>query len=527
MKTVKKSLVIVMALLMLLCTVPMVGAVDEAEKIFDYEFTNFGVKIYGLLDNTLEEVVVPDTIEGRPVKELSDGAFWKDEFKKIVLPDTLESIGAYAFFQCENLESVHIPDSVLYIKEQAFSECPALKDLTISKNIRYLGKEVFNGCTAPATISFPDDAYSIGDWSLYRFIGLTSVTLPSNLERINAGLFSNCFNLKSIDIPDTVTSIGHAAFDSCTFTSITIPDSVTEMDTMVFGDCASLTDVKLSKSLTEINDYTFIGCTGLTEFVVPDNIKHIGEFAFSDCYNLKSVVFPEGLISIGTEAFRSCFALKSVTIPASVETIGEEALGCSWYEPKKMEDFVIYGYAGTAAEEYANENGFKFIALPVGTEFGGNDKDVGVIAPDGAYNGDVTVEAKEIFEGTNYNYLINSGYKFKLYDITTVVDGSTAQPNGSVWVKAPLPQGFDAENIAVYYIGSNGEKGKMNSFVKDGYIYFEASHFSNYAIVDESPITCSHICHRTGIAKFFYKIALLFWKMFKINKTCTCGVAHY
>ena len=38
---------------------------------------------------------------------------------------------------------------------------------------------------------------------------------------------------------------------------------------------------------------------------------------------------------------------------------------------------------------------------------------------------------------------------------------------------------------------------------------------------------CNHICHKKGIAAFFYKIARFFWKMFKINKTCDCGIDHY
>ena len=38
---------------------------------------------------------------------------------------------------------------------------------------------------------------------------------------------------------------------------------------------------------------------------------------------------------------------------------------------------------------------------------------------------------------------------------------------------------------------------------------------------------CSHICHKSGIAKFFYKILRFFWKLFKINKVCDCGFEHY
>ncbi|MDD6527412.1 MAG: InlB B-repeat-containing protein [Oscillospiraceae bacterium] len=38
---------------------------------------------------------------------------------------------------------------------------------------------------------------------------------------------------------------------------------------------------------------------------------------------------------------------------------------------------------------------------------------------------------------------------------------------------------------------------------------------------------CSCRCHKTGLNKFIYKIVLIFWKLFRINKTCACGVAHY
>ncbi|MDD7292237.1 MAG: hypothetical protein PUG83_01790, partial [Clostridiaceae bacterium] len=38
---------------------------------------------------------------------------------------------------------------------------------------------------------------------------------------------------------------------------------------------------------------------------------------------------------------------------------------------------------------------------------------------------------------------------------------------------------------------------------------------------------CSCMCHKTGFMGFIYKIASFFWKMFKTNKYCSCGAAHY
>ena len=39
--------------------------------------------------------------------------------------------------------------------------------------------------------------------------------------------------------------------------------------------------------------------------------------------------------------------------------------------------------------------------------------------------------------------------------------------------------------------------------------------------------TCNCLCHGTGIKGFLYKIALFFWKIFKMNKSCACGTVHY
>ena len=65
-------------------------------------------------------------------------------------------------------------------------------------------------------------------------------------------------------------------------------------------------------------------------------------------------------------AFVDCPNLKSVIIPSSVSLIAYRAFGYVFDNESrlvKMEDFTIYGYEGTIAETYANENGFTFIPL--------------------------------------------------------------------------------------------------------------------------------------------------------------------
>ena len=93
-------------------------------------------------------------------------------------------------------------------------------------------------------------------------------------------------------------------------------------------------------------------------------VTSIGDYAFSDCSSLTSVTIPDSVTSIGYSAFDGCSSLKSVTIPKSVTEMGGYAFGYNrdnnTYEYEKIDGFTIYGEKGTAAEKYANDNGFKF-----------------------------------------------------------------------------------------------------------------------------------------------------------------------
>ena len=94
-------------------------------------------------------------------------------------------------------------------------------------------------------------------------------------------------------------------------------------------------------------------------------MTEIGWYAFEGCSSLKSVTIPNSVTSIGSWAFEDCSSLKSVTIPKSVTEIGEYAFGYNrdnnTYEYVKIDGFTIYGEKGTAAEQYAKDNGFKFV----------------------------------------------------------------------------------------------------------------------------------------------------------------------
>ena len=159
-----------------------------------------------------------------------------------VIPNSVTSIGQYAFSGCTGLTSITIPDSVTTISGYAFNGCTGLTSITIGNSVTSIDNYAFNGCT-----------------------GLTSVTIPNSVTTIGSGAFQGCTGLTSITIGNSVTTIGQLTFYSCSgLTSITIPNSVTTIGNQAFYHCSGLTSITIGNSVTTIGTNVFNGCTSLT-----------------------------------------------------------------------------------------------------------------------------------------------------------------------------------------------------------------------------------------------------------------------
>ena len=246
------------------------------------------------------------------------------------IPNSVTSIGSYAFKDCSSLTALTIPNSVTTIGNSAFFSCKSLTSLTIPDSVTSIGEWAFSGCECLASLTIPDSVTSIGEWAFYRCESLTSLTIPNSVTSIEEWAFSGCECLTSLTIPNSVTSIGMGAFGDCSsLTSLAIPDSVTFIGYCAFYKCKSLTALTISASVTTIGDSTFSGCSSLTSLTIPDSVTSIGNWAFEDCSSLTSLTIPASVSSIGVRAFLNCSSLISLTIPESVTSIGASALrGC-------------------------------------------------------------------------------------------------------------------------------------------------------------------------------------------------------
>ena len=522
---------------------------------------------------------------GNGVTSIADYAFYNCTcLTSVTIPDSVTSIGSHAFDNCTGLKSATIGNGVTSIAYYAFYNCTCLTSVTIPESVTNIEYDAFYGCTGLTKVNISD----LAAWCKILFRGsdsnplyyaknlyidgelATAITIPSSVTSIAEYAFYRCTCLTSVTIPDSVTSIGNHAFRGCySLRSVTIPDSVTSIGSYVFAYCSGLTSITIPESVTSIGNYAFDDCRGLTSITIPESVTSIGSYAFAYCSGLKSVTIGNGVTSIGSSAFKYCSGLKSITIPESVTSIGDYAFGSSniqevFYSGTKEEwNLIEIGTnAGFPTEKiyFNHPNGHVFgdwrtTKEPTYLEYGEetrycslcdktetrqidklkcatDDSGISVIYPDTAFDGEISVSVSDASGGIAAQ-VFSEFERIFAFDIFTLLDGEKVQPTEKVWVKVKLPDGFNASTTVVYYVSDDGTSEKMNSYIEDGYVLFETTHFSEYVIVDQSSKiqnpteTCTCNCHKTGFSGFIYKIMRIFWKLFRIKQICACGVAHY
>ena len=305
-----------------------------------------------------------------------------EEVKDLVIPNSVTSIGSYAFYNFDALTSVTIGNSVTSIGSYAFYKCSGLTSVTIGNSVKSIGSSAFYGCSGLTSVTIGNSVTSIGYGAFEGCSGLTSVTIPNSVTSIGEQAFDGCSGLTSVTIGNSVTSIGDYAFYKCSgLTSVTIPNSVTSIGSYAFEGCSSLTSVTIPNSVTSIEYGAFVACSGLTSIVVedgnpvydsrnncnaiietstntlhsgckttiiPNSVTSIGYLAFLGCGGLTTVTIPKSVTSIATGAFVACSGLTSVTIPNSVTSIGVRA----FYLCSKLLD--VYCYAENVPDTYSD-----------------------------------------------------------------------------------------------------------------------------------------------------------------------------
>ena len=160
-----------------------------------------------------EKITLPEKIEGCPVTEIRDNAFFDcKSLKEIEFPYTLERIGHHSFYACVSLEKVNIPENVKSMGTGSFCGCTSLSEAKINADTEYLPESCFRACISLTEIKIPESVDYIGDYCFSGCTSLTYVSLGGKTEKIGKGAFYMCNSLGKIYIPPCVNTIGERAF---------------------------------------------------------------------------------------------------------------------------------------------------------------------------------------------------------------------------------------------------------------------------------------------------------------------------
>ncbi|MGN0518859.1 MAG: leucine-rich repeat protein [Acutalibacteraceae bacterium] len=347
-------------------------------------------------DEDICSISIPEEIEGYPVKSIGERAFSKYYLEKVYMPDSIVSIGDYAFAELEDLEKV-----------------------VLSKNLKTIGNYAFYGCTAMKSMSpITDGIESFGDYAFYGCSGFSELCIGNNVTRIGEGTFGYT-SISKLTIGDNVTYIGPDAFSGCDISTLNLGRKIKTITSTSFFDCEKLTSVTVDKnnqyykskdgvlytkdmstlilypcnksgtqfnipnSVTKINDYAFISNLNLKNIDIPNSVRYIGDQAFSYCQKLTAITIPSSVISLGQYTFAGTISINSIYIQNGLKTIDEGVFFyCqglkSLYIPQSITkineyaflytgNFRIYGVKGSYAEKFANTYEIPFLEYKLST----------------------------------------------------------------------------------------------------------------------------------------------------------------
>lgn len=294
------------------------------DKGFQYRINKKAAVVTGIVKDA-DIIVVPSTLGGFPVKQISSYAFANKKMSTVTLPASVEVIGSEAFRNCAKLKQITLPAKLKSIGYEGFYGCSALASVKFDENLEYIFPRAFSNCISLKKIELPKKLHEIGMRAFEKCYKLGTVKLNNKLAIIGKQVFCKAYSLKTIRIPASVKKIEQGAFSKCEdLSNVTFAGQKAHLENGVFDQCISLKKVELPKNLSYIPEGLFQNCETLNKVTIPPNTSIIKKRAFYGCKSLESVKLNQKVYAIGDSAFAGS-GLKKLKLNKKMQFIGNGA----------------------------------------------------------------------------------------------------------------------------------------------------------------------------------------------------------
>lgn len=323
------------------------------------------------------------------VKTIGVRAFTECSSLMTVNFSAAQTIGDNAFSNCGDLNNVMFGDDLVIIDDSAFENCDNLTSLNIPKSVQKIGNGAFNDCGSLTDLSFAEGSeLEIIGSSAFKRCDIRALAIPDSVISIGSEAFRLNQNLETLTLGKALKTIGDDAFYAAKISEVTIHGAVYSIGTHALGYC--LVKNGAAAHIGAVDSLDIYGLTGSAaeEYAATEDNFHfrandVNEGRTGDCTwyyddtnytlsiygsgsmadynnpddapwygkNITEVIIGENVDYIGKDAFND---IMGVFVPETVIEIADGAIGFDFNE-KPIPGYKLYGYADTAAEDYADK----------------------------------------------------------------------------------------------------------------------------------------------------------------------------
>ena len=366
----------------------------------------------------------------------------KGEFK---MPDTVKSVGAYAFAYNENITKIELSPELAVIEEEAFESCTSLAEVKFGNKLETIDNGAFCDCESLAKVELPESVKIIGSYAFINCLSLEEINIPANVSELAFDTFSYCDMLGKVSVDKN--NKNYVVKDNVIYDK--------DITQIVLYPSGREGDYEIPDSVQSISSDTFYSCPSLTKITVPASVTNIDDFAFQSCYSLEAIEVSEknsNYASVGGILYDKS-KTKILYIPSAMNGEAEITSGVT-----EIGTELFFNGVSITSFKVDSEN--KNYTSVDGALFS-KDKTVLVKVPtanDGEYK--VPDGVKEIGVGAFYS----------CYDITSVTI-----PDG---VESIMGNAFEASGITKVYVPKSVKEIGMAAFGYGGEltdIYYSGS----------------------------------------------------